>query len=221
MAETIIVLVPILAADIINVTLFAFMVYAAGGEKPILTSSALLCGHMLAYFLTGIGLAYSLDYVSAFLENPNTIDFLIGLAIGVLLIWIAYKSTAKPTSAQSEPGSSLTPISAFKLGLIVNFIGAPFALPYFAAIDQILKADLNFASSLLLLLGYNIVYALPFAMIPITVALLGEESRRLLQRANAFVERIAVVITPLILGAVGLFLIADAARYFLVGEGLF
>jgi len=37
----------------------------------------------------------------------------------------------------------LTPVKAFGLGAVINFVGIPFALPYFAALNQILKADLT------------------------------------------------------------------------------
>jgi len=60
---------------------------------------------------------------------------------------------------------------------VINFIGIPFALPYFAAIDQILKANLATGDTLVLLVAYNPVYAPPFLVVPILVAALGERSR--------------------------------------------
>jgi len=41
----------------------------------------------------------------------------------------------------------LTPLTAFGFGAVINLIGLPFALPYFAALDQILKADLTVTDS--------------------------------------------------------------------------
>jgi cytochrome c biogenesis protein CcdA len=104
---------------------------------------------------------------------------------------------------------------------VINFIGIPFALPYFAAIDQILKANLPPAEVVVLLVAYNLAYALPFLIVPVLVALVGERSRPVLTRINATLDRTSTVLMPIMLGLVGLALIADAVLCFATGEGLF
>lgn len=103
---------------------------------------------------------------------------------------------------------------------MVNFVGIPFALPYFAAVAQIMKADLSTPESLVLLIGYNLLYPLPFLIVPASVALLGTGSRALLGRINGVLDRVSAVLMPLILGIVGLALIIDALLYFATGDGL-
>ena len=71
------VLFPILLTDVVNPVLFAFMVYAAGSNRPVLLSSSMLLGHTTAYFSAGIMLALFMNSIAAWFANPGTIDFLI------------------------------------------------------------------------------------------------------------------------------------------------
>lgn len=221
MIETFGILIPFLAADILNPVLFAFMVYAAGTRRPVVTSSAMLLGHTAAYFGAGIAIALGLEKINHYLANPGSIDYLVALSVGLLLLWVAFPKAKKPRAKRPEDSGSMTPLSAFGLGAVINFIGIPFALPYFAAIDQILKANFAADDTLVLLVAYNLVYALPFLVVPILVATLGERSRHVLQRINGTLDRASAFLMPVLLGLAGLALIADAVLYFTTGEGLF
>ena len=214
-------LAPILFADIINPVLFAFMVYAASTRQPVLNSIAILVGHTLAYFCAGIVLALGLERMIHRLENPQHIDFYIGLLIGVLLLWAGLLLCRKSEKTERKESAALTPIKALGLGAVVNFVGIPFALPYFAALDQILKVNFAVTETLLLLLSYNILYALPFTIVPILVAILGARSQSILQSINTFLERVSAVLMPVILILLGGALVADAVNYFVTGKGLF
>ncbi len=86
------VLLPILIADVINPVLFASMVYAAGTKHPVTNSSAIPLGHTLAYFSMGLILALGFERIPNPLANPRFIDFFIELLIGVLLLWVAFRS---------------------------------------------------------------------------------------------------------------------------------
>ncbi len=100
-------------------------------------------------------------------------------------------------------------------------MGLPFALPYFAALDQILKADLTVSGSLLVLVIYNLGYALPFLTVPVLALVLGDGSSEVLSRINDKVDRASTVLMPLMLALVGVALVADAILYFTRGQGLF
>lgn len=93
-------------------------------------------------------------------------------------------------------------------------------MPYFAALDQILKADLPVTESLVLLGGCNLLYALPFTLVPVLTALLGERSQSILQRINQVLERASGYLMPFILGSLGLALVVDAIMFFVTGKGL-
>lgn len=212
---------PILLADVLNPVLFAFMVYAAGTDRPVLNSSVMLAGHTLAYLGAGVVLGIGLESIADRLANPRRIDFVIELVVGAILLWVAWKSR---TAEQKEPdrvAPSMTVPVAFGLGVVINFVGIPFAVPYFAALSQILKMDFTFAEALAVLVAYNLLYALPFTVVPVLIALLGDRGRPILEKINAVLDRASSFLMPIILLLVALALIADAVTYFWRGESLF
>lgn len=216
------VLIPILLTDIVNPVLFAFMVYAVGTDRPVSNSIAALLGHTVAYIIFGIVLALAFNIITDRLANPEPIDYFLGLFIGTLLLWAAWR--IRSGKQQQKPVAHverLTPIKAFGFGAIINIVGLPFALPYFAALDQILKANLTVGDSALVIIGYNVGYALPFLAVPLIAIALGERSRPLLERLNEKVDRVSAFLMPLILALVGVALMADAIRYIATGKGLF
>ena len=220
MAELWATLLPILLADAVNPVLFAFMVYAAGTQQPLANSSAILAGHTLAYFSAGLVLLFAAGSITERLANPQTIDIVIELPIGIALLWAAMRSRSDTGKRPEDPGPQLTPIKSFALGAVVNFIGIPFALPYFAAIAQITRPDPSLTQALVPLTAYNLAYALPFAAVPMLRVVMGERSQALLERINAFIDRAAGFLMPLMLFAVGAALVADAVYYFATGNFL-
>ena len=216
------VLTPILLADVVNPVLFAFMVYAVGTDRPLSNSVSALLGHTASYLGFGIVLAFAFDFIMAGLANPKPVDFVISLVVGVLLLWVGWQSRVSSKQEKKEPQvEQLTPIKAFGIGAIINVIGLPFALPYFAALDQILKADLTITGSVMVIVGYNLLYALPFLLVPALVMMMGDRSRPLLTRINEKVDRISAYLLPAMLLLVGIALVVDAIKFFIYGEGLF
>ena len=214
-------LLPFLLADVVNPVLFAFLVYAAGSDRPVLLSSSMLLGHTAAYFSAGVVLVLFMEKIADYLANPQTIDFLIELVLGVALLWLALRSRKDTGKHPDEYSQQITVLSAFGFGAVVNFIGIPFAVPYFAAIDQIMKADLSTNQALMTLMGYNLAYAAPFLFVPLLSALMGKKARPVLARVNAFLDKVSAVLMPLMLGLIGLALISDGLWYFIMGTSLF
>lgn len=221
MTDLWLVLIPILLTDVANPVLFALLVYLAGTDRGALLSSMALLGHTVAYFSCGVVIAFIHDQLTEFLANPGPVSYGLGGLVGLLLLWVAWLSRGEPPRSEPSEEPPFSPGAAFVTGAVVNFVGIPFALPYFAAIDQILKTDLDVGGSLVALAGYNLVYLAPFLVVPILTVTMGERAADLLQRINARVERVADVLMPLVLGAVGAALAADAALYFTRGTGLF
>jgi cytochrome c biogenesis protein CcdA len=221
MVDLVAILLTILLTDVLNPVLFAFMVYAAGSDRPIINSSAMLLGHTVAYFSAGLLLAAVLDSILDRLANPERIDFGIEIVIGVVLLAVAFPSRKNAGKRPGDDTPQLGLWSSFTTGAIINFIGIPFAVPYFAALGQMGKADLSEAEFLTALLGYNLAYALPFTAVPIVRAVMGEHARPLLERINLLMERIAGALMPVLLGLVGLALVADGITFFASGDSLF
>ena len=93
-------------------------------------------------------------------------------------------------------------------------------MPYFAALNQILKADLTIIDSVIVLFAYNLLYALPFVIVPVLVAMNGERSQSLLKRINLVVERASAYLMPALLAIAGFALVGDAIKFLLTGKGL-
>jgi len=221
MSDLWLVLLPILLTDMANPVLFALLVYLAGSPRGILLSASALAGHTVAYFGSGVVIAFGFEQVTSMMADPGPISYAIGLVLGLLLLWVAWLSRADAPSGEPPAEPPGSPVSAFTTGAIINFVGLPFALPYFAAIDQILKTGMSVGDALLALGGYNLAYMAPFLIVPGLVLILGDGAKNILERLNAQVERFAGLLLPLVLGIVGIGLTADALLYFITGAGLF
>ena len=214
-------LFPILLSDVINPVLFTFMVYAAGSKRPVATSTSMLLGHTVAYLASGVFLAYTIEKLSIRLANPRTIDFVIEFVIACALLWLVLHTRKDKGKRPDEQTPEFTVWKAFIFGAAVNLIGIPFALPYFAAIDQLLKSDLDTIGVLTGLVIYNFVYALPFLLIPLLTAVMGDRSKPLLDRVNGLMEKASDIIMPLLLLLIGLALLVDSVWFFVRGESFF
>lgn len=220
MAELLPILLPLLLIDIFNPVFFATLVFAAGSDRPVSNSSSMLLGYAIANFAAGILVAIGFERLAARYANPLPIDFVLGGAIGIGLLWVAMPVKRRGPAAAKKPQWELTPSRCFGFGAIMNFVGTPFGLPYLAAVDQLLKADLGVGESLVVLTIYNIAYALPFAVVPLMVARFGVSARPILERINGSLTKAAAVTMPWLLGLLGLVLVVDSASYFLRGTGL-
>jgi cytochrome c biogenesis protein CcdA len=213
-------LIPLLIVDVLNPVLFALLVLAVGTQKPYANSMSLLAGHTFSYFVSGIVIALGLDQITYRLNNPLPVDFVIGLLIGLLCVWAALASRDGKASEERSPERELTPAFCFGYGAVVNFLGVPFAIPYFAAIDQILKANLSVEASVLVVAIYNVTYALPFLLVPLAVAILGERSKPILERINNALISLVDKLMPIMLFLIGVALIADALTFLITGKPL-
>ena len=224
MVELLAILAPILVVDILNPVLLGVMVFAAGASRPVANSTALLLGHTVAYFVAGILVSFGVDRLAAaitdIMQNPRTIDFVIGGIIGIVCLGWAVKALRSPPTRQDMPDWELTPAKCFGFGAVLNLIGVPFALPYFAAIDQILRADLSSNGSLTVLAIYNVAYALPFVVVPMAIAVMGERARPLLERVNAAMVKLGSRAFPWLIAVLGVWLLIDAGYYFITGKPL-
>jgi len=228
MFELLLILVPIVVTDIMNPVLAAAVIFALGTPKPYRGAFWVLFGWFAVYFVSGLGIAVGLEWVMRFLANPRPVDFYIQTPIALTLIWFAYKSARtgeNPRSSQQipQPTSSNHTLSApggFALGATINLVGLPFAIPYFAAIDQMLKADLSLSGALFVLTLYNLVYVLPFAALALLRWIYRDQADALFRRINTWMEKVSAVLMPVMLFAIGAVLLLDAVFYFTTGNPL-
>jgi cytochrome c biogenesis protein CcdA len=213
-------LVPLLVIDVLNPVLFALMIVAVSSSRPIANSTALLAGHTASYLVSGVIIAIGLNRITDRFNNPLPVDFVIELLLGLLCLWAALASRNGAASKDKTPERELTPVFCLGYGAVVNFIGVPFAIPYFAAVDQILKANLSTESSISALVAYNIAYAIPFLLVPILVFFIGERSKPVLTNISDLMSSLVDKIMPVVLLFLGLALTADAIAFLVAGKAL-
>lgn len=220
MIELLAVIIPILLVDVLNPVLFAVLIFTAGSSRSVANSSALLLGHTVAYFCVGLLASVAMEKLTQRLANPQPVDFVIESILGVGCLYAALASRGGKASEERNPEGVLSPLKCFTYGAVVNFIGAPFALPYFAMIDQLLQADFSLGGSLLVLLGYNLAYALPFTLVPALIAVKGDAAKPILEKINGWLIAGADLLMPWLMLALGLFLLTDSLVYLITGEPL-
>jgi threonine/homoserine/homoserine lactone efflux protein len=216
------ILAPILVSDVLNPVLFGAVIFSLGSRRAFTNALSLVAGHTVTYMLSGVILAVGFEKLSRLLANPRPIDFVIEAIIGLVLLWLGYLST-RPADERADQGldEGLTPFAAFRLGMVINLIGIPFAVPYFAALDQLLKADLEWTGVVTHLTIYNLLYAVPFLGILAIRLIFRKQSEYILQKINTFIQKAADVLMPIVLLGLGGALIADAAAFFIRGKSLF
>ncbi len=219
---------PILVVDLANPVLLAAVIIALSAKRPYAMSMALIAGHMAAYFIAGVLILFGLADMLArllkpFMErlnNPVPADFIAGLLLGLMLVAVAWRWNIAPPpldrKPMQKPGNVL---SAFSLGAVINFVGMPFALPYFAFINALYRLDED--QKLINLLVYNILYTLAFLLVPLALMVFGMSMMRLFRQLNERVAKSSAFVLPVMLGLLGMTLIIDAMRFFLTGRGLF
>jgi threonine/homoserine/homoserine lactone efflux protein len=228
MLELLLTLSPIIIVDAMNPVLAAAAIFALGTRKPYRAAFWVLFGWFVVYFLAGIGLAVGLERITRALANPRQIDFAIQTPIALAMIWFAYKSArdseqSKANKHVPQAGGSSHALGAFSgilLGATITVVGLPFALPYFAAIDQVLKADLSAGRAVWALALYNLAYILPFATLVLLRFIYRDQADALFGRINAWMEKSSAVIMPIMLFLIGAVLLVDTVLYFTTGNPL-
>jgi hypothetical protein len=109
----------------------------------------------------------------------------------------------------------MTPFRAFSVAAGLTLIGLPGALLYFAAIDQILRADLTALGIVKAVLYYNVVYLLPLMLIILSRRLLGTRVDPIFRAVAHFFERRGKQLIFFALLGVGVVLATDAVTWFL------
>ncbi|HGY55795.1 MAG TPA: hypothetical protein ENK44_08845 [Caldithrix abyssi] len=225
MIELLAILAPIALIDSLSVVPIASvpLVMLLGGRRPVAGSLAFLAGIFFTYFPFGVLLLFGLDAVFDRLANhfvawwsrePDIGEVILQIIIGLLMVVYGGKLWNRRGKIQQETEqSAITPAQAFSMAALINITGMWGALPYFAAVAQILKADFSASGMLIALLFYNLVFALPLSAFLFLRLLIGERSQRWFESINVFLARWGGRILLIVLIGLGLLLIADGTGW--------
>ncbi|WP_103670343.1 GAP family protein [Pseudanabaena sp. BC1403] len=210
-------LIAIAALDSLNPSAIALQVYLLGTTKPIPRSLAFVIGIFLAYWTSGLLAVLGLNqFIQTVIANSGislstpllyTIQLLIGIILLVVGITLRIPAQTEPVKAPTK----LTLARTFLLGMSVTVLELPTALPYFAAIEQIARANLDLLSIASILALYNLIFVLPPIALVVLYLLFHRQSfvLSLLQRINRSIAIYSPHILRFVLLGLGIFLIAD------------
>jgi hypothetical protein len=193
--------------------------------KPTLTASAFIGGILLPHFLFGLLLAIGVDtaieQATAWLQETwrgrDLLLVLLQLVIGVVMVLFGYRlSYTEPNSPPPGDASSIqmSPLRAFSVSAGFTTVKLPGGLLYFAAIEQILRADPPVSAIVKSLLFYNLVFLSPLILTVLARHLLRERVDRLLAGVSAFLDKWGKRLVFFGMLGVGVILVVDAVGWF-------
>ena len=188
--------------------------HAAEWARPATRSLALIAGIFVVYLVAGalvlFGLEQVFDVLNAYAirlwKSPYTEELIAQIVLGVVLIGFGWRISGrrnKPTDETAAAG--MTASGAFVTGAGICLVGLPGAVPYLAAIDLMLRTELSMAERLILLLYYNVVFAVPLVAIVGLRLASGSSADRLLDAIRRFLDRWTpkvIVLLMMLLGVV-------------------
>jgi cytochrome c biogenesis protein CcdA len=212
-------LVPFVIVDMINPVLLGGTIYSLGSRRPILNACGLILSFFITYLLAGLAIAATLESIMDLFHIPAKMDYVLELIIAAALLYFAakqYKEGNQHLERKLTMDKGMTLAGAVGMGVQINIVGLPFAVPYLAAIDQVLKADLSSAGIVFVLFLYNLFYVLPFAALILLRLFYKTESDNIFECINSWMQRVCVKYMPLIFAILAILLFEDAISW-LVG----
>ncbi len=197
---------------------------ALGARKPVLTASALIAGTFVPNFAFGLLIAFGLDTTFDRLEvgardvwqGRDTLVVGLQLIIGAVMVVFAYRLSRTSRRRSNDASSTtLTPVGAFSVSAGLTLMGLPSAVLYFAAIDQVLRADLAAPGIVKALLLFNVICLLPLMLLVLSRGLLGTRSDPLFRAVARFIGRWGGRLMFVGLLGLGVVLTLDAIGWFL------
>ena len=232
MFELMAILAPIALIDSTSVIPLALvtLINLLAGKRPYLTSFAFLAGLFLSYLAMALGFLFGLSAVLERLNawasyrwnHPEPVDFAVEILLGLVLLFFGLKITEKrqAKSGGRKLEAGVSPAAAFGFGVMVNVVGFPGAVPYFAAADRIVQAGLPAFEAFLAVVFYVVVFVLPLTLIVVLRAVLGSRMDGVMLAIKGFFDTWGKRLVLVLLILLGLFLLVDGGLYFLRGEPL-
>ncbi len=224
MIELLATLAPIALIDSLSVVPVAMipLLILLGEKRPLAGSLSFIAGIVLTYLPFGLLLLFGLDtlfdsltrtFTEWWSKEPDLGEIALEIIAGLAMLWLGYgllRKKRETGETKAEPArKGMTPVQAFALAAFINVSGLWGALPYFAAIAQILKEDLSNGGMVSALLFYNLVFALPLLAFPVLYLMLGPRSEHWFARLSDFVVLWSGRALAILLVALGLAMIID------------
>ena len=229
MQELLLIITPIALVDSTSITPLGLvpLMSILAGPRPYPTALAFLLGLFVSYMIMGLAFLFGLgrlfEQLNAWVghrwHHPQPVDFGVELVLGLILVIFGLRIMdtrgAKVANRHKPPQATLA--AAFGLGFMMNVVGFPGALPFFAAADQIFKADPPAAATFLIMTCYALIFVTPLGILVLIRALAGARGDTLMDQTKIFFDRWGRRVLFLLLLGGGVLMIIDAGLYWLRG----
>ncbi len=199
------------------------MLLYMSGRRAVMVSTAFILGIFVAYAAFGVVIVLGVDAIldpllpklQRIMEDPNTLEIAIQIVLGIILLVFGLKlADIRPKrQARRQPAQGGGPVSAFGFGAVFMLAGAWGAVPYFAAIDRILRADVSDTSGVMLLLYYNAIFVLPLIALVIARIVLGSRADAWFTRLGDFFSHWGRRVAVAVLILLGMLLVVDGIHW--------
>ena len=232
MDELIPILTSIALVDSASITPLALvpLMQVLAGARPYRVAVAFLLGLYLSYLAMALAFLFGLSTVflrlNAWLShrwhNPEPVDFLVELLVGILLVIFALqrRDVRRQRTADMDMPGEVSPAAAFGFACMLNMVGFPGALPYFAAADAILRVDPPPGTALLAVVYYVLVFVVPLTSIVVLRVVLGRRGDGFMQAVSRFFATWGKRVLMLLMLVLGAVMTVDALAYWLRGVPL-
>ncbi len=232
MVELIPVLTPIALIDSTSITPLALvpLIQVLSGPRGYRTAGAFLLGLYVSYLAMALAFLFGLsavflrlgDWLAHRWHYPEPLDFALELLVGLALLYFALRrrDPRKTRTEGKELEGAVTPWQAFGFACVLNVVGFPGALPYFAAADAIMRADLPAFDAALAVAYYCTVFLMPLAAIVGLRAVLGRRGDAFMSAVSGFIGVWGKRILMTLMFLLGLLMMVDASFYWLRGAPL-
>lgn len=245
MQDLLLIIIPIALVDTLMVLPSNGLVIITQlrSSQPILRALAYLAGFFLATFGSGLLIAFGLQWLFDEIErilfnvvlNPSFLEYVLQFIIGAALLVFAYFvflevnrqrkkiQTALPDEREKqakEKAATSGIVGNFVLGFSLSIVGMPSAIPYFAAIDQMLKATVGVGGVLIALLIYNLIVIAPLLLFVFVYAIVGERAATVMGRVSNMASQAAGWLIFAMLMVIGIVFVGDVLVLILSGGRL-
>lgn len=226
MSELLIILTPVALLDslsILPVCLVPIIILLTS-ERPVFFTSIFFLGILIVYLPFGLLLIFGFNlviesagqWISHWLrQEPNSIELILQILIGLALIALGYQIAKKHTQKlEEQPSIRITARMTFTFSALLMLSGLWGALPYFAAVDQILRAELSALQMSVAVLYYNLIFISPLLIIFVIGYIIGPGAKRILEKLVAWLLHYGKRLITIALYILGVILITDAIGWF-------
>ena len=227
MFELLAILTPIALLDslsILPVCLVPIIILLTS-ERPVYFGSIFLLGILIVYLPFGLLLIFGFNlvfesagqWISDWLkQEPNNFEIFLQLLIGLALIGGGYQIAKKHTQKlEEQPSIKITTRMTFSFSALLMLSGLWGALPYFAAVDQILRAELHAVHMSAAVVYYNVMFVSPLIALFVVGFILGPRAKASLEKLVAWLLHYGKIIITIALYILGMILIADAIGWYI------